>query len=307
MKTKVLLSALLMLIGTVCLAQKKEYINHFEVRQNIAQPVKVKSNLGTFTFSGSYTIKGKITHIEAFDAYGNKIKDVKPKRKSIKNDNRLPNEYWYVFKEVNVVHDAPPTHEVVPVPVPVPVPSHSSYYGYYDPMDELKYDAAVAGIIGIAAVYVGGALSNWDKGTNRLDLDFGYWSRCDGFGLGLAYRTPSVFGIAAGVGFATNNHNIFRTDYAGRDYAYKTDSKRWYVAGQIWVMNGWNFEVGLSNRYFSDYSKVMNAISFSSNAEIHIAGPVAFYGGLGCVMPADGMNDVYFIWNAGLRIRLSTF
>ncbi len=292
----------LLLCGTLSYAQKKEYINHFEVKSNIAQPVRVNTNLGSFTFSHNYTIRGKITHLEAFDAYGNRIENTKPKRKSIKNDVHVPNEYWYVFKDVSVTHSSP---AVVPVPVPVPASSH--YGSYYDPMDELRYDAAVAGAVAIAAVYVGGAMSNWDRGTNRLDLDLGYWARVDGFGLGLAYRAPSVFGIAAGIGFAANSHNIFRTDSAGRDYAYKTDSKRWYVAGQLWVMNGWNFEVGLSNRYFEDYAKVMNGLSISSNAEIHIAGPVAFYGGLGCVMPTDGMNDVYFIWNAGIRIRLSKF
>ena len=281
---------------------KKQYINYFEVADNIAQPVRIHTNLGDYSFSRSFTLHGELTRVEAFDAHGNKINNVKPQRRSIKADASRPNEYWYAFKDVTIV-------EAKPMPGRPPVNNYyNNYYGYgyYDPLDELRYDAGVTGIAAIAAVFVAGAVSTWDEKKNRFDLDVGYWSRCDGFGIGVAYRSPSIFGIAGGIGLAMKDHNLFRTSTAGSDYAYRSDSKRWYAAGQVWITNGWNLEVGVGNRYFDHLNDISTAISFSSNAEIHISGPVAFYGGLGCVT-AKGGGDVFFIWNAGLRFRLKSW
>ena len=62
---------LLIVLETVVYAQ--EIINFFEVANNIATPVTIKTNLGTFQINGGETIRGSITSLTAFDANGNRI------------------------------------------------------------------------------------------------------------------------------------------------------------------------------------------------------------------------------------------
>ena len=54
-------------------AQNEGYINFFTVSHFMAQPVTIKTNLGTFTFNDTYSVKGRIESIAAFDINGNEI------------------------------------------------------------------------------------------------------------------------------------------------------------------------------------------------------------------------------------------
>lgn len=54
-------------------AGAQEIINHFEVGSNIAKPVTIKTNLGTFEINGGEQITGNISSLTAYDANGNKI------------------------------------------------------------------------------------------------------------------------------------------------------------------------------------------------------------------------------------------
>lgn len=51
----------------------QEIVNYFEVANNIATPVTIRTNLGTFQIKGGETIRGTITSLTAFDANGNWI------------------------------------------------------------------------------------------------------------------------------------------------------------------------------------------------------------------------------------------
>lgn len=60
----------------VCCAfflQAQEIINYFEVGDNIATPVTIKTNLGTFQIYGGESIRGAITSLSAYDADGDLI------------------------------------------------------------------------------------------------------------------------------------------------------------------------------------------------------------------------------------------
>lgn len=62
---------LLIVLETAMCAQ--EIINYFEVASNIATPVTIRTNLGTFQIKDGETIRGNITSLTAFDADGNWI------------------------------------------------------------------------------------------------------------------------------------------------------------------------------------------------------------------------------------------
>lgn len=51
----------------------QEIINYFEVGDNIATPVTIKTNLGDFQIYGGESISGAITSLSAYDANGNLI------------------------------------------------------------------------------------------------------------------------------------------------------------------------------------------------------------------------------------------
>ena len=60
-------------LATNAFVGAQEIINYFEVASNIATPVTIKTNLGTFQINGGETIRGTITSLTAFDADGNWI------------------------------------------------------------------------------------------------------------------------------------------------------------------------------------------------------------------------------------------
>lgn len=72
-------------------------VSYFEVSPNIAQPVTIKTNLGTFSFSGSYTLNGHVSRLEAFDAHGNRIVNTQPYKSSIGTSGVVN---WYRFSDI---------------------------------------------------------------------------------------------------------------------------------------------------------------------------------------------------------------
>lgn len=74
-------------------------VNYFEVSSSIAQPVTIKTNLGTYKFSGKFTLYGHISSIEAFDAHGNKITNTQPYKYSSSG------EHWYRFSSIYQSYD----------------------------------------------------------------------------------------------------------------------------------------------------------------------------------------------------------
>lgn len=65
-----------LLISLFCCASilnAQEIINFFEVGDNIATPVTIKTNLGTFLINGGESIRGAITSLSAYDADGDLI------------------------------------------------------------------------------------------------------------------------------------------------------------------------------------------------------------------------------------------
>lgn len=94
---------LFLLASSICLsAQTRPELNYFYVSDNIAKPVTVKTQTGSFKVYTEYTYRGHISRIEAFDAHGNRIVNTQPKKKhiSLDSDRNSPNEYWYVFDSI---------------------------------------------------------------------------------------------------------------------------------------------------------------------------------------------------------------
>lgn len=80
MQRLVLLVILLLLpIASVIAGDKTA--NHFKIASNIAKPVTINTNLGTYHLWGGETIYGHISRLEAFDANGNRIVNTEPQTK----------------------------------------------------------------------------------------------------------------------------------------------------------------------------------------------------------------------------------
>lgn len=67
------LCTIIILIAIEAAACAQEIINYFEVSNNIATPVTIRTNLGTFQINGGEKIEGNITSLSAYDANGNLI------------------------------------------------------------------------------------------------------------------------------------------------------------------------------------------------------------------------------------------
>lgn len=73
MKKVLLFLIMLTSFMMVSVAQNNEEINYFEVSDNIATPVKIVTNLGTFSIYGGERIDGHIFRCTPYDANGNLI------------------------------------------------------------------------------------------------------------------------------------------------------------------------------------------------------------------------------------------
>lgn len=87
----------MMLIGTVS-AHAQDIINYFEVADNIAKPVTIKTRLGTFQIYGGERIAGNLYSVEAYDAKGNKIVNTQPYKTATATNK--PTVRFYRFKDL---------------------------------------------------------------------------------------------------------------------------------------------------------------------------------------------------------------
>lgn len=92
--------AFLIVLFSLCSTMKaQEIINFFEVAENIAKPVTIKTNLGTFKIYGGEKISGTIYSLTAYDANGNKIVQ-NSYYKSEWNSSHTYHYRYYRFKDV---------------------------------------------------------------------------------------------------------------------------------------------------------------------------------------------------------------
>lgn len=97
-------------------AQTRPEYHYFTVSDNIAKPVTVKTQSGSFKIYNSYTYRGHISRLEAFDAHGRRIVNTQPQKKSIprSTDYSKPMEYWYVFDMIYEDYDTQSESDNIP-------------------------------------------------------------------------------------------------------------------------------------------------------------------------------------------------
>ncbi len=90
---------LLFIVCSASFLHAQEIVNYFEVASNIATPVKVKTNLGTYYFYGGESIQGQITSLTAYDANGYMIVQ-NSYYKSEWNSNHTYHYRYYRFESI---------------------------------------------------------------------------------------------------------------------------------------------------------------------------------------------------------------
>ena len=287
-----ILAFLSALFTITAIAQEQTYINYFTVKDNIAQPVTIYTNLGTYKFSGSYTLYGHISRLSACDANGNKIVNTQPKKRSYSTNKNKPMEFWYVF---DMIYSS----------------SGSSYStGYYSNNydggstdDALAAAGAAAVVAAGALVFVGAANSDWDEYRTRIDIDPIWGQKLGKYGVSVSWRGKSVLGLTAGIGKDTKDHYSYSYNEYGVD-TKKTTSMRWMAGLQLWFVNGLNFELGVGSMYHHRLSDVKTSAYVMTNAELHLFNGVGLYTGFGVGKSLSGSAPVKFIWDVGLRLRI---
>lgn len=185
-------------------------VNHFWVSSTIAQPVTIKTNLGTFTFSGSYTLNGHISRLEAYDYYGNKIVNTQPYKYERGTERNIN---WYRFTDI-YENDS------------------NSESSYSEGGSDNGFSSLGQGI-GQALAYgmVAGTqkASGWGRGRYKIDLSLGYGHNYGIVGGQLSFRFPKILGLSCGVGIEP----------------WRFEKINWSVGGQIWFTNSWNIEASL--------------------------------------------------------------
>ena len=249
------------------LAQSDVYINYFTVASGMAQPITVVTNLGNFTFSGTYTIKGKIESIEAYTINGDKIDVGTPKIK----EGQTPNstiEYYYTL--------------------------HSYYNGsssYVFDGDGLASVSTYNLSSGVGEVK-GFMAKNYKDWKRKTYISAGYGTQYGGaYGVNVTAKTMSgLFGITGGLGY----------DERLGEKKFPT----WYAA-LLMGWKGWDIELGPVSRYRPEkYSKDIGLV-LMTNANIPIYGPFGINAGIGCFFSFKEKNPKPFLeWNVGLTIRL---
>lgn len=287
---KVFLSFLFVFLVTFASAQEQTYINYFTVKDNIAQPVTINTNLGTYKFSGSYTLYGHISSLSAFDAYGNKIVNTEPKKWTYSTDKSKPIEHWYVF---DMIYSSSGS-------------SYSSGYSnnYGGSSDDALAAAGAAAVVAAGAlVFVGAANSDWDEYRTRIDIDPIWGQKLGKYGVSVSWRGKSVLGLTAGIGKDTKDHYSYSYNEYGLD-TKKTTNMRWMAGVQLWFVNGLNFELGVGSMYHHKLSDVKTSAYIMTNAELHLFNGVGLYTGFGVGKSLSGSAPVKFIWDVGLRLRI---
>ena len=218
------------------------WVNYFQVSSNIAQPVTIKTNLGTYSFSGSFTLRGHISRMEAFDHNGNRIVNTQPyeyERGTNVNKN------WYRFSDIYESYSSSYDDD-------------SNYGG--DSLSGAAYSlgTALGSVLAYGLISGAEGAAEWGYGLAKLDVSGGLGYLYGGFGGQVSFRLPRIIGISGGLGKTVKN-----------------DGLNWSIGPQIWLTNMWN--IGASYYKFQDFK----GWGFTTGLEIHLFGPVGLKGDIG--------------------------
>lgn len=238
---KTILVGLLFLLSSALSFADGDWINYFQVSSNIAQPVTIKTNLGTYSFRGSFVLNGHISRMEAFDYYGNRIINTQPNK--YERGTKV-NKNWYVFSAV--------------------YESDSGNSGYANDRQDSYGGSSSPGYsrgpaVGPGPIYSPERPSGWGLGKSKLDISAGVGVLYGVCGGQVSYRLPRLFGVSGGLGVSP-----------GKDYKVN-----WNVGAQIWITNWWN--IGTSYIKLEDGY----GWGFYTGAELHLSGPIGLKGDIG--------------------------
>lgn len=254
-------------------AQTNVEYNYFRVENTIAQPVKIETNLGTFTFSNSFTLKGHISHLVAYDANGNKIVNTQPQSKSLHFGNDKPDEFWYVFSTV-----------------------YGSSSGSSSSQGQSQPTFSYSGPNPVEAL--GTALMNSidDDYLTRIYAGVGYGSQFGGsFGANL--RTKVLCGaldLSLGIGKSTS------------EYPYATtfsDKVNWYAGLGISYLNYNILQMGWINRYDPSKGMIIRGLHFATDYSIRFYRDWGVVAGIGMTLDRS-TSKTFFEWSIGLTYDL---
>ena len=270
MKSKFLFVAVILFLAHMTVyAQSEIFINYFTVPKNMAQPVTVITNLGTYTFSGTYVIYGRIEKIEVFNINGERIEVDKPRiKEGITATGASCVEYYYSFTKFykgssSYVFEGQDSRE------------HNPYY----------FSSGVGEVKGFMA-------KNYKDWRRKTYIGTGYGTQYGGArGVSVTAKTASgLLGLAGGVGY----------DERLSEKSFPT----WYAA-LLMGWKGWDIEIGPVSRYRPEkYCKDFGLV-LMTNASIPIYGPFGINAGIGYFLSFHEKNPTPFLeWNVGLTVRL---
>ena len=268
MNERVLLIATMSLLNVASLfAQTETFVNYFTVPYNMAQPVTVKTNLGTFTFSETYTIYGRIETIEAYNINGQTIVVQRPKIKEGKTaDGVSCIEYYYSF--ISYYDDSPY------VRYGQDEREHNPFY----------FSSRVGEVKGFMA-------RNYPKWRRKTYIGMGYGVQYGGgYGVNItAKASRGLIGISGGVGY---------------DNRFKDDKKPFWYLAALMGWKCWDIEMGPVCRYHPLRYRRETGIALMTNWNISIYGPFGINAGIGYFLPLEDKTEPDLEWNAGITIRL---
>ena len=271
MKAKLALVALCFLsMSTKILAQSSGFVNYFTVSSTIAQPVTIQTNLGTFTFSGTYCLEGKIENILATDINGNWIVINDPTfRTTTDSDNAETAEYHYTFSSI-MANTSPYVY-------------NGSYRGNHNPY---YFSAGLGETKGFMA-------KNNPDWMRKTYASIGYGTQYGGsWGMNLTAKTVSgLFGLSGGLGY---------------DNRIEPDQSKatWYLALLV-GLEGWDVEFGPMSKYSPRLGRKDNGYAIMTNAQFPIYGPFGLNAGIGAFYSkTDKQSTSVVEYNIGITVRL---
>ena len=194
---------LLIVFETTICAQ--EIINYFEVSSNIATPVTVKTNLGTFQIEGGESLRGNITSLSAYDAYGNLI----VQNSYYKSEWNSSNTYHYRYYRFESTYN-----------------QSTSNNNSYNRNDNTAANRAAQGLSRTT-----GQLT--DMAIGMIDVDM---SGCPNLQIrgGLSLTYGEFVGLSAELG---GKGGMILGGGVGKDYFRGVDSLSWYIDWGMYMGN----------------------------------------------------------------------
>ncbi len=271
MKAKLALIALCLLsVSTKIHAQSGEFVNYFTVSSEIAQPVTIQTNLGTFTFIGTYCLKGKIENILAVDINGNRIVVDNPTlRTTTDSDNAVTAEYYYTFSLI-MANTSPYVYD-------------SNYRGRHNPY---YFSAGLGEPQGFMAKYN----PDWWR---KAYASIGYGTQYGGsWGMNLTAKTVSgLLGVTGGFGYDNRIEP-------------EQNKATWYLALLVGI-GGWDVEFGPMSKYSPRLGRKDTGYAIMTNAHFPIYGPFGLNAGIGAFYSkTDKQSTSVVEYNIGITVRL---